>query len=83
MLETLIEPEIKHSSQIITEDSGNREPLWKKIKSINYRKLVREFFSKKTVVTMQNDGKVFLSLMSFLGLVIIFLVDFCLNTYHS
>lgn len=52
---------------------SRREKGWALIKSIPGR--VRRFFSKETIIKMEKDGKLLLSLLSFLGLVILFLLE--------
>ena len=75
MIQTLIEPEAKRSVQIVEAAPVKKDSLWKRLVKHNWKESIRRFFSKETVVALQKDGRVFMSLMSFLGLVLIFLFD--------
>ncbi|KKT73316.1 MAG: hypothetical protein UW68_C0012G0009 [Candidatus Collierbacteria bacterium GW2011_GWB1_44_6] len=77
MIQTLIEIDAKRSADV--PEKLDREPklsLWSRLRKIDWRLNIKNFFSRETVVEMQKDGRVLLSLLSFLGLVIVFLLDF-------
>ena len=76
MIQTLIELEAKRSTNAGEGAKVPKESLWSKFRKITWRKNIRNFFSRQTVVALQNDGRLILSLLSFLGLVFIFLFDF-------
>lgn len=77
MIQTLIETEAKRSADLnVGEQKQRKESLWSRLRKVNVRECLKHFFSKETVIALQNDGKIFLSLLSFLGLVLLFLFDF-------
>jgi len=77
MIQALIELDAKRSSDVVEgEKKAPRESLWSRFRKINWKQSIRGFFCKQTVVKLQNDGKLLLSLLSFLGLVFVFLFDF-------
>ncbi len=45
------------------------------------REKIRKFFSRETVLKLQEDGKTIMSLVSFFGLVLIFLVDLAIRLF--
>ena len=83
MIQTLIEPEVKRSVQIVDIVLEKKDPFWKKLLKHDWKESVRRFFSKETVVALQRDGKVLVSLLSFLGLVLIFLFDSLCQFFFS
>lgn len=76
MIQTLIEPEARRSTQVLNDASEKKkESILKRLIKYNWKAGAKSFFSKNTVVTLQKDGKMLLSLLSFLGLVLIFLFE--------
>ena len=76
MIQTLIEPETKRSTEVAAVPLVKKEFWLKRLIKYDWRGNLRRFFSKETVISLQKDGRVSLSLLCFLGLVLIFLFDF-------
>lgn len=76
MIQALIELEAKRSTNAGEGIKTPKESLWSKFRKIEWKKSIKNFFSKQTVVALQKDGRLLLSLLSFLGLVFLFLFDF-------
>ena len=55
--------------------NGNRQQV-----KLSVKDKLRKFFSKETVLNLQENGKVAMSLMSFFGLVLIFLFELLFKT---
>lgn len=76
MIQTLIEPQANRSTQIVGTVQEKKKPSWfRRLLKFDWKSGIRRFFSKETVIEMQKEGKTFMSLLSFLGLVLVFLFD--------
>lgn len=76
MIQTLIEPDAKRSTQVFSEEpKEKRKSILVRLREFDWKGSIKKFFSKETMVTLQKDGKTVMSLLSFLGLVMIFLIE--------
>lgn len=76
MIQTLIEPEARRSTQVVNASLEKKKESWyRRLLKYDWKTGIKNFFSKNTVISLQKDGKVLMSLLSFLGLVLIFLLE--------
>lgn len=67
-----------------SEAKIEKQPVVKeKVDWVERKRRIRQFFSKETVLHLQDEGRVFLSLLSFFGLLLLFLLELLWKTLEK